>query len=593
MGSRQNPNRSLISTTKRELRGPLTAALTLGVFTNLAVLTLPLYSMQVFDRVLTSRNLTTLVMITLIAAFMLGIYAALDTLRGAILNRASVAVDRALTEPAFNAVFRARLASPATGATRAFRDIGAIREFISGGMAAFLELPFVPLFTILSFMIHPLLGTVALVGTGLIAATALATELATRKPVRAATKHSVEAQRHMSGVLRDAETISALGMRGTMRQMWLNHHEAALAEQAAVSNVTSLLVSVTKFVRLGVQVAIMGVAGSLVIAGAIQPGVLIAATLLIGRALAPVEQAVGSWRRLLAAREAVAKLSELFAVVAPDAQPLELPRPTGRLAVEGVMVAAPGTTRALVKRVSFAIEAGETLAIAGASGSGKSSLVRALAGVWPVLGGAIRLDGATLTQWNPDVLGRYVGYVPQEIALFEGTIAQNIARHDVPDATEVIKAAQLAGIHEAILRLPQGYETTVGLTGETLSGGLRQRVALARALYGDPAIVILDEPNSNLDAAGDDMLTEVLTRLKAMGKTVVVVSHKTALITRADRILLLADGAVQAFGTRDEILKRVGRPRAVPPRAIEAVPSASGAPTAPEVASNAPAAAAA
>jgi ABC-type protease/lipase transport system fused ATPase/permease subunit len=219
--------------------------------------------------------------------------------------------------------------------------------------------------------------------------------------------------------------------------------------------------------------------------------------------------------------------------------------------------------------------------------------VRALAGVWPVLGGAIRLDGATLTQWNPDVLGRYVGYVPQEIALFEGTIAQNIARHDVPDATEVIKAAQLAGIHEAILRLPQGYETTVGLTGETLSGGLRQRVALARALYGDPAIVILDEPNSNLDAAGDDMLTEVLTRLKAMGKTVVVVSHKTALITRADRILLLADGAVQAFGTRDEILKRVGRPRAVPPRAIEAVPSASGAPTFPEVASNAPAAAAA
>jgi ATP-binding cassette subfamily C protein len=573
MDSRYNPNESPIAATKRELRGPLTAALTLGVFTNLAVLTLPLYSMQVFDRVLTSRNLTTLVMVTLIAAFMLAVYAALDSLRGAILSRAGVAVDRALTEPAFDAVFRARLANPATGAPRAFRDIGAIREFLAGGLAAFLELPFVPLFTILSFLIHPLLGTVALVGTGLIAATALATEFATRKPVLAATRHGTEAQRHLAGVMRDAETISALGMRGTMRQMWLNHHEAALAEQAAVSNVTGFLVSLTKFVRLGVQVAVMGVAASLVIAGAIQPGVLIAATLLIGRALAPVEQAVGSWRRLLAAREGFARLSELFAAVPAQTQPLELPRPTGALAVEGVMIAAPGTTRALVKRVSFAIEAGQTLAIVGASGSGKSSLVRALAGVWPVAGGAIRLDGATLTQWSPDTIGRYLGYVPQEISLFEGTVAQNIARHDVPDAAEVIKAAQLAGVHEAILRLPQGYETSVGMSGETLSGGLRQRVALARALHGDPAIVILDEPNSNLDAAGDEMLAEALARLKAAGKTVVVVSHKTALISRADRILVMAEGVAQAFGARDEILKRVGRPRVVAPGAPEAARS--------------------
>ena len=549
------------------MRGPLTAALTLGIFTNVAVLTLPLYSMQVFDRVLTSRNLTTLVMVTLIAAFMLAVYAALDSLRAAILGRAAVATDRVLTEAAFDAVLAARLANPATGATRAFRDIGAIREFLSGGLAAFLELPFVPLFTLLSFLIHPVLGTVALVGTGLIAATALATELATRKPVATAGRHGAEAQRHINGVLRDAETIAALGMRGTMRQMWLDHHEAALAEQAAVSNVTSFLVSVAKFVRLGVQVAVMGVAASLVIAGSIQPGVLIAATLLIGRALAPVEQAVGAWRRLLAAREGFAKLNELFAAVPAEAQPLALPRPTGRLAVENVVIAAPGTTRALVKRVSFALEAGQTLAVVGPSGSGKSSLVRALAGVWPVAGGAIRLDGAALNQWNPDTLGRHLGYVPQEISLFAGTVAQNIARHDVPDAAEVIKAAQLAGVHEAILRLPQGYETSVGLAGETLSGGLRQRVALARAVYGDPAIVILDEPNSNLDAAGDEMLAQALAGLKAAGKTVVVVSHKPALVAAADRILVLGDGAIQAFGPRDEILKRRARPRVVAPGA--------------------------
>jgi PrtD family type I secretion system ABC transporter len=565
MTSTQTPGDSPVATVKRELRGPLTAALTLGIFTNIAVLTLPLYSMQVFDRVLTSRNLTTLVMVTLIAAFMLAVYAALDSLRAAILGRAAVATDRVLTEAAFDAVLAARLQNPATGATRAFRDIGAIREFLSGGLAAFLELPFVPLFTLLSFLIHPVLGTVALVGTGLIAATALATELATRKPVAAASRHGAEAQRHLNGVLRDAETISALGMRGTMRAAWLDHHEASLAEQAAVSNVTSFMVSLAKLVRLGVQVAVMGVAASLVIAGSIQPGVLIAATLLIGRALAPVEQAVGAWRRLLAAREGFAKLDELFAAVPAPTQPLALPRPTGHLAVENAVIAAPGTTRALVKRVSFALEAGQTLAVVGPSGSGKSSLVRALAGVWPVAGGAIRLDGAALTQWSPDILGRHLGYVPQEISLFPGTVAQNIARHDTPDAAAVIKAAQLAGVHEAILRLPQGYETSVGLAGETLSGGLRQRVALARAVYGDPAIVILDEPNSNLDAAGDEMLAQALGRLKDAGKTVVVVSHKPSLVTAADHILVLADGATQAFGPRDEILKRRARPRVVSP----------------------------
>jgi PrtD family type I secretion system ABC transporter len=348
-----------------------------------------------------------------------------------------------------------------------------------------------------------------------------------------------------------------------MRALWLRHNEATLGQQVVTAARSGLLLSLTKFVRSGVQIAIMGVAAYLVINGAIQAGVIFAASLMIGRALAPVEQTVGSWRRFVAAREALGKISELFAVWPAHSQPLELPRPAGRLSVEGVYVTAPGTNHPLLKSVSFALEPGETLAIIGTSGSGKSSLVRVLTGIWPVATGAVRVDGAALSQWDPDQLGRYVGYVAQEITLFEGTIAQNIARHGAVDAPTVIRAARTAGVHEAILRLPQGYETRVGMTGETLSGGMRQRVALARALYGDPSIVILDEPNSNLDAAGDQALAEALASLKAGGKTVVVVSHKRGLIAQADKVLVMADGAVQAFGSRDEVLGRIGGPRVV------------------------------
>jgi PrtD family type I secretion system ABC transporter len=518
----------------------------------------------VYDRVLTSRNLTTLLMVTLITVFVLAVYATLDCLRSAILNRVSIGIDRTLSEKAFDGVFRARIANPGTEAARAFRDVATIRDFIgSGGLAAFLDLPWVPVFVALSFAIHTVLGLVAVASTILVAAAALASEALTRAPLLAAAKHLAETQRHSVGVLRDAETISVLGMRGTMRAIWMQHHEATLDRHAVSTAICSLLLCVTKFVRSGVQIAIMGVAAYLVIDGAIQAGVIFAASLMIGRALAPVEQTVASWRRFVAAREALAKLGELFAACPARPQPLELPRPAGRLSVEGVYATAPGTNQPLLKSVSFAVESGETLVVIGASGSGKSSLVRVLTGIWPVTAGAVRIDGAALSQWEPDLLGRHVGYVPQDITLLEGTIAQNIARHGEVDGAEIIKAARAAGVHEAILRLPQGYETRVGMAGETLSGGMRQRVALARALYGDPAIVILDEPNSNLDPAGDQALAGAIASLKTAGKTVVVVSHKRGLVTRADKVLVMADGAIQAFGERDEVMARLGRPRIV------------------------------
>jgi ATP-binding cassette, subfamily C, bacterial len=555
---------SPIALARRQLRPALIAALMLGVFANLAALAMPLYSIQVYDRVLTSRSLTTLVMVTLITAFVLAVYAGLDGLRAAILNRVGIGIDRTLSEPAFDAVLRARLAKPTTDAARAFRDVASIREFIaSGGLTAFLDLPWVPVFVALSFAIHAALGWVAVVSTVLVAAAALASEALTRAPLLAAAQHQAEAQRHSAGTLRDAETISVLGMRGTMRAIFMGHHEAMLSRHVVATGFANVLLYLTKFVRFGVQIAIMGAAAYLVIDGAIQAGVIFAASLMIGRALAPVEQTVASWRRFVAAREALAKLTELFAACPGGDQPLELPRPAGRLNVEGICATAPGTGQPLLKSVSFTVEAGEMLVVIGASGSGKSSLVRVLTGIWPATAGAVRIDGATLSQWEPDQLGRHLGYVPQEITLFEGTIAQNIARHGQVDGAEVIKAARAAGVHEIILRLPQGYETRVGLSGETLSGGMRQRVALTRALYGDPSIVILDEPNSNLDPAGDQALAGAIAGLKAAGKTVVVVSHKRGLVGGADKVLVMTDGAVQAFGGRDQVMAKIGRPRVV------------------------------
>jgi ATP-binding cassette, subfamily C, bacterial len=553
-----------VAAARRQLRPALIATVVLGAFANAAALAMPLYSIQVYDRVLTSRNLTTLAMVTVITVFVLAVYAALDGLRSAILNRASIGLDRTLSEQAFDTVFRSRIANPGTEASRAFRDVATIREFIgSGGLAAFLDLPWVPVFVALSFAIHSALGIVAVVSAILVAVAALASEALTRTSALAAAKHLAAAQRHSVGVLRDAETISVLGMCGTMRAIWTGHHEAMLSRQAVTTGLCNLLLCVTKFIRSGVQIAIMGVAAYLVIDGAIQAGVIFAASLMIGRALAPVEQSVASWRRFVAAREAVAKLTEIFAASPAAPQPLELPRPAGHLRMDGVYTTAPGTNTLLLKNVSFAVEPGEALAVIGASGSGKSSLVRVLTGIWPTTAGCVRVDGATLSQWAPDQLGRHIGYVPQDITLFEGTIAQNIARHGMVDGAKVIAAARTAGVHEAILRLPRGYETSVGVTGETLSGGMRQRVALARALYGDPAIVILDEPNSNHDAAGDQALADAVAGLKAAGKTVVMVSHKRGLLGQADKLLVIADGGVHAFGGRDEVLRTLGRPRVV------------------------------
>jgi PrtD family type I secretion system ABC transporter len=373
-------------------------------------------------------------------------------------------------------------------------------------------------------------------------------------------------------MMRDPGTIAALGMRGAMRTLWMRRNDSALISQAAASHRATELLAVAKFLRMSVQIAVMSVAAYLVVEKAIQPGMIFAASLLIGRVLAPVEQAVGSWRRFVAARHAFTSLKPLLSA-APEGERIDLPAPTGRIGVERLQVAHPGAAEPVLKEVSFALDDGETLLIVGPSGTGKSTLLRALLGIQPPSSGAVRLDGAALVQHDPECLGRHLGYVAQNVVLFEGTVAQNIARFRVADPDGVIAAAQAADAHEAILRLPRGYETEVGPAGEWLSGGMRQRIALARALYGGPILMVLDEPAFEADPAGDQALLRVLKQLKAEGKTVVVASHKTLLIPAADKILVLGNGAVQAFGPRDEILQKALRPRVVAASGMVAAPT--------------------
>jgi ATP-binding cassette subfamily C protein len=561
----------------RKLRGAAGAALALGAFANAAALTLPLYSMQVYDRVLMSRNITTLVMLTLIALFWLAVHAALDGLRTAILTRCAVGIDRVLSERWYDGAVRG---SVNASAGNCLRDTAAIREFVAGGLAAFLDLPWAPLFLVLAFALHPLLGMVALAGTILTVAMAALNEICTRDALGAAARHGGEAERRLAGVLRDPGSLFALGMVRTTRDLWLRSHEAALVAQATAGERAGHLLALAKLVRMGVQVAIMSVAAYLVIERAIQPGVIFAASLLIGRALAPIEQAVGAWRKLRAAWQAVGKVTAALTEAAQESERIDLPAPAGRVTVHGLTVAAPGTSEPLLKDVSFAVEPGEVLLVVGPSGAGKTTLMRALLGIRPGDAGTVRLDGATLAQRDADRLGRHIGYVAQNVVLFEGTVAQNIARHGDTDSESVLAAAQAADVHEWILRLPLGYETEVGACGDRLSGGMRQRIALARALHGNPSLIVLDEPNSQIEPAGDQALVQVIRRLKEAGKTVIVVSHKTGLIPAADKIMVMGNGAVQAFGPRDEVLQRSMRPRVV---GASAAPLSGGCgPTAPE-----------
>lgn len=539
-----------------------------SVAINVLMLDGSLYMMQVYDRVLTARSTATLVTLS---ALMLALYAAqglLDAVRQRLAVRIAAAFADDLRAPAHAAAMRLAAAGKARAAVLPEQDVERVRAVLAGpGPSALLDLPFAPLFLILIFAIHPLLGTVALAGAGVLLALPLLSGRLARRPAetagRAILRRAVEGEAQR----RNAETAHAMGFVDRLRDRSFATARTLGAAELATADVTGGFAAAARVTRMALQSVLLGVGAWLVIHDAVSAGAILASSVLVGRVLAPVDLAIANWRGLLDARMALTRLGEVLPD-APAGERTRLPAPVARLTVEGLAVTPPGVDRPVVRGVDFALDAGEVLAIVGPSGAGKSSIARALVGLWSPTAGTVRLDGASLDQWDPADLGRHVGWVPQTIGFVDASIAETIARLD-PDAASdaVIAAARAAGIHDLILRTEAGYDTPIGDAHGPFSTGQRQRLALARALYGNPFLLVLDEANANLDAQGEAALKRAVADAKARGAIVVLVTHRAGLISAADRLLVVEDGTMKAFGRRDDIVRALDTTVRSAPRA--------------------------
>lgn len=529
-----------------------------SMFINLIGLVPSIYMLQVYDRVLQSRNITTLMMLT---AIMIGFYAMLGMLelaRSKLLIRVGAQLDVKLNDRVFVASFEKNLKRAGGNAGQAMSDLTNVRQFLTGnGLFAFFDAPWAPVYLVVIFIFSPWIGLFALCSAIVLFSLAWVTERTTRKPLAEAAAVASSANNFATNNLRNAEVIEAMGMLDNLKRRWLERQLKFLALQNEASDNAAVISATTKAVRIAVQSLVLGGGALLVIEGSMTAGGMIAGSLLLGKALGPVELAIGTWKQLLSARTAYHRLEELLQDHPARRVGMELPRPTGNLLVEGVSAAAPGTQAMILKQVGFSVTPGEIVGIIGPSASGKSTLARLLVGVWPAIMGKVRLDGADVYGWNKAELGPCVGYLPQDIELFEGTIAENIARFSEVDADKVVEAAKLAGVHEMILRFPKGYDTLLGDGGANLSGGQRQRIGLARAMYGNPSFVVLDEPNSNLDDVGEAALVGAVQELKRRGTTVMLITHRTSILSIVDKLLLLVEGAVQGYGPRDQVLAAI------------------------------------
>lgn len=526
---------------------------------NLLQLTAPLYMLQVYDRVLNSRNETTLLMLTILVVALFLVMAAIEFVRSRVLVRVGAAMEAKLNDRVFDAAFEATLRRGGN-ARQALTDLTQLRQFMTGnGPFVLFDAPWFPIYLAVSFLMHPLIGWFSVGAALILVALTAVTEMATQKPLAEANKYANEATNFAHNNLANAEVVEALGMLPALRDRWKKKHVQHLVLQAVASDRAGLISSVTKFVRVTSQSLILGLGAWLAIKNELSPGGMIVGSILMGRALAPIDQLIGNWKGFVQARLAYDRLGQLLAAFPARPPRMSLPAPKGEVVVEGVVLTPPGGTVPVLRGVSFAIPTGAIVGVIGPSGSGKSTLARALVGVWTPQAGKVRLDGADVSSWDKAELGRYLGYLPQDIELFDGTIAENIARFGSIEAPLVVAAAQAAGVHEMILRFPQGYDTPIGPGGAVLSGGQRQRVGLARALYGDVRLIVLDEPNSNLDDVGEAALVQALLRLKAQGKTVVVITHRTSVLAAVDRLLVMRDGTVQVYGPRDEVLAALQR----------------------------------
>ena len=532
--------------------------LTVGAFSaisNMLMLVPSIYMLQVYDRVLPSRNETTLLMLTIM---MLGAYlfmSLLELVRSFVLVRVGARFDMDMNKRVYTAAFEQNLKSAGGNAGQALMDLTNIRQFLTGNaLFAFFDAPWFPIYLIVIFMFEPSLGVFALCGTAVLVVLAYVNERVSHKPLADANSTAIAATNLATNNLRNAEVIESMGMLPNLMGRWLKLHGRFLKLQADASEKAGKVAAVTKFVQVSLQSLVLGYGALLAVEGKITSGMMIAASILVGRALQPVQQVIGVWKSYSSTRSAYERLTKLLADNPERPAGMPLPKPIGALAVEAVTAAPPNAKVPVLKGVSFSLAPGDVLGVIGPSGSGKSTLARLLVGIWPAAMGKVRLDGADIFQWNKAELGPSIGYLPQDIELFGGTVNENIARFGNIDPEQVVLAAKRAGVHDMVLHLPNGYDTMLGDGGVGLSGGQRQRLGLARALYGDPSVIVLDEPNSNLDDVGEQALVQAINDLRQRGKTIVLITHRTSVISVTSKLLLLRDGVAAAFGPTREVL---------------------------------------
>lgn len=528
-------------------------------FINALMLVPSFYMLQVYGRVVTSGSTITLVMLTLIMVMLMLTMGALELIRSRIMVRVSAKLEISLSRDVYRASFKRALASGGMDASaQPLSDLTGLRQFLTGnGLFAFFDAPWLPVYVGVMFFFHSWYGWVAVASAIVLLCLAIVNEKLTGAALAEANKQNISASLYTAKNLRNAEVIESMGMLQSLMERWALRQKKVLLLQSQASDRGGLITSISKTFRLLVQSLILGVGAYLAIRQEINPGSMIAGSLLLGRALAPIDLMIGSWKGFVSARSQYARLSEILTRQLAEPERMSLPAPEGNITVENLVVSAPGSSTPIIKNISFAVCAGTVVGVIGPSASGKSTLARALLGVWLPQHGVVRLDGADINNWNKQELGAHVGYLPQDVELFEGSISENIARFGKVEPDKVIQAAKAAGVHEMILQLPKGYDTVIGSDGVNLSGGQRQRIGLARALYGQPRLIVLDEPNSNLDDVGERALAAAIAQIKASGATIFIITHRTNILTQLDRLLVMRNGVIALWGAREKVLAEI------------------------------------